>query len=139
ILLAWSAAAGAVPAAQHQSAIRSACEAGLLPFDPSTDVLPNASLSGILKTLAQAQGSGRPIAVLHLLCHGGAIGSTFGLCLNGQDGSVVVDAAQLRQLAPFASMVRLVVVSACDGGNMGELGNPLGSVAQALHRCGFAA
>ncbi len=36
-------------------------------------------------------------------------------------------------------MVRLVVLAACDSGNSGELGNQLGSVAQALHRAGLAA
>ncbi len=34
-------------------------------------------------------------------------------------------------------MVRLVVLSACDSGNLGALGNQLGSIAQTLHRCGF--
>lgn len=36
-------------------------------------------------------------------------------------------------------MVRLVVLSACDSGSLGALGNQLGSIAQALHCCGFAA
>lgn len=36
-------------------------------------------------------------------------------------------------------MVRLVVISACNGGNIGTLGNQLGSVAQALHQIGIGA
>src|SRR5262249_8635133 len=49
-----------------------------------------------------------------------------------------IDAGALRRLlSPFAGMVRLVVLSACDSGNAGALGNHLGSVAQALHRIGI--
>ncbi len=69
------------------------------------------------------------------------VGQTFGLSLHGEDleEHTVVDAGRLRQLlAPYASMVRLVVLAACDSGNSGELGNQLGSVAQALHRAGVA-
>ncbi len=140
ILVAWSAAAGAVPAAEHTAAIASACAAGFHPFHASRDVLADASLEQIVKTLEQAQQTGPPIAVLHLLCHGSAAGSTFGLALTGEDGPLVADAALLRQqLAPFASMVSLVVLSACDSGNQGAIDNRLGSVAQALHRCGFQA
>lgn len=140
ILFAWSATGGAVPANEQVQAIRSACASGFLPFDEDHDVLPNVSCERLVATLEAAKAKGQPISVLHLLCHGGASGSTFGLLLNGNsDGeSVVVDAGTLRQLlAPFADMVRLVVLSACDSGNVGPLGNQLGSVAQALHRAGF--
>lgn len=138
ILFAWSAAGGAVPAAEHFAAISSACTAGFHSFDPEADVVAQASLGRIAAALEAAQQTGQPIAVLHLLCHGGSAGSTFGLCLDGEGTPVVVDAAQVRDLlSPFAHMVRLVVLSACDSGNLGELGNHLGSVAQALHRCGF--
>ncbi len=140
ILLAWSAAAGAVPASEHIHALRVACAAGFHPFNPDKDVIGHATLGRIVQTMEDSQQSGQPIAVLHLLCHGAAAGSTFGLALDGKDGPVVVDAAQLRQqLAPFAKMVRLIVLSACDSGHLGTLGNQLGSVAQALHRCGFQA
>ena len=140
ILFAWSAAGGAVPAAEHLRAISAACKSGIHPFQPTADVITNASLGRIAQALEEAQQAGPPIAVLHLLCHGSADGSTFGLCLNGEDGPVVVDAAQVRQeLAPFAKMVRLVVLSACDSGNLGRLGNQLGSIAQSLHRCGYEA
>lgn len=135
ILVAWS---GNVPATEHIGAIAGACAAAFHPFNTSTDIVAHASIDRIVDTLAEAQQSGPPIAVLHLLCHGATAGSTFGLALDGERGSVVVNAAQLRQhLAPFAKMVRLVVLSACDSGNLGALGNQLGSIAQTLHRCGF--
>ncbi len=140
ILVAWSAAGGAVPATEHIQGIASASAAGFCSFEAATDVLARASLGQIVEALESAQKTGRHIAVLHLLAHGSTAGSTFGLVLNGDSGPVVVDAAMLRQqLAPFASMVRLVVLSACDSGNAGSLDNRLGSIAQALHRCGFAA
>ena len=139
ILLAWSAAGGAVPAAAHVSAISRACEAGFHAFEPERDVLPHASLDRLVQRLAAAEASGQPIAVLHLLCHGSDAGATFGLVLDGAQAAAVVDAAQLRQqLAPFAKMVRLVVLSACNAGSAGTIGNHLGSIAQALHRVGFA-
>src|SRR6185503_18376170 len=77
--------------------------------------------------------------------HGGAAGQTFGLVLDsddpdGDEERAVVDAGRLRQLlAPYAGMVRLVVLAACAGGNAGAIGNELGSVAQTLHRAGIAA
>lgn len=141
ILCAWSAAAGSVPAKQHERAIAAACHAASLPFDPDTDVLPHVSIGRLVAALEAARSQGQPVAVLHLLCHGGAVGSSFGLVLNGEAAgeSVVVDAGRLRQLlAPFSDRVRLVVLSACDSGNSGSLGNHLGSLAQTLHRAGFA-
>ena len=141
ILLCWSAAAGAVPAAEHIAAIQTACERHPQTFDPERDILPHASLGKLDEILAAAQRTGPPISVLHILCHGSASGQTFGLSLHGEDQEehTVVDAGRLRQmLAPYASMVRLVVLAACDSGNSGELGNQLGSVAQALHRAGLA-
>ncbi len=143
ILLAWSAAAGAVPAAEQIAAIASACGAGSYPFSAESDVLPHASCGSLLQALAAAAREGRPIEVLHLLCHGCQTGSSFGLGLDGEEGEsglVAVDAGRLRQLlAPYAAMVRLVVLSACDSGDGGALGNQLGSVAQTLHRAGFPA
>ncbi|HRI49401.1 MAG TPA: CHAT domain-containing protein [Pseudomonadota bacterium] len=143
ILLAWSAAGGAVPATEHQRAISAACQASSYPFDAARDVLPQFSLGRLRAALAAAKKDNQPIAVLHLLAHGSKAGSTFGLVIDGEsaaDGPVVVDAAKLRQfLAPYASMVRLVVLMACDSGNVGALGNQLGSVAQTLHRAGVAA
>lgn len=140
ILFAWSAAGGSVPASEHVQAIAAAAKQSGISFDSRRDTLAHVSIDRIVETLAQAQSTNDPIAILHLLCHGTEIGSTFGLCLDGEDEAVCLDAAQLRaQLAPFASMVRLVILSACDSGNGGTLGGQLGSVAQTLQRCGFQA
>lgn len=143
ILFAWSAAGGAVPASKHLTAISRACSAGYLPFDPDADVLPHASCARLSAALDAAQRGQRRIAVLHLLCHGGAAGSTFGVILDGdsaESGPCAVDAGALRRLlAPYAAMLRLVVLCACDSGNTGPPGNELGSLAQTLHRIGIAA
>lgn len=149
ILFAWSAAAGVVPAAEHLVAIRRACQDGHHGFDAGSDVLAHASYQRLADTLAAASAADRPFAVLHLLCHGAASGSTFGLALDPDEaeggapaghGPPVVDADRLRQLlAPFVRSLRLVVLAACDSGNPGALGNHLGSVAQALHRGGIPA
>lgn len=141
-LLAWSAAGGAVPVSEQLSALHSACRKGGLPFDAESDVVAHVSCSRLVAALDSARKSGAPIRVLHLLCHGGAIGTTFGLVLDAEEAGsegVVVDAGRLRQLlAPYAGTLRLVVLSACDSGNPGALGNQLGSVAQTLHRAGIA-
>lgn len=139
ILFAWSAAGGAVPASEHLHAIDTSCADGHVEFDRVDDVLPHASAAGLGLALGQAAAQGRPFAVLHLLCHGGRSGSVFGVTLDGADGSaVVIDGARLRQiLVPYARTLRLVVLAACDGGNIGDPGNYLGSVAQALHRAGI--
>ncbi|HNN95756.1 MAG TPA: CHAT domain-containing protein, partial [Pseudomonadota bacterium] len=140
ILFAWSAAGGAVPAAEHAGALATACVAGAQPWNAGSDILAQASLERLVQRLKEARDVGPPIHVLHLLCHGGPAGSGFGLCLDGRDGAVAVDAQQLRRhLAPFAGMVRLIVLAACDSANAGALGSQLGSVAQSLHRCGFQA
>ena len=143
IFIAWSAAAGAVPAGEHIAAVARACREGSYPFVLERDVLEHASTGSLLRALAAGSSEGPPIAVLHILCHGMAAGSSFGLALSGEaagDDVVVADAGRLRQLlAPFAAMVRLVVLSVCDSGNSGALGNQLGSVAQTLHRAGFCA
>ncbi len=138
ILFAWSAAGGSVPVAEHIKAISAATKQGGCDFDEKRDVVAHASLDQIVNALSSAQRGTEPIAILHILCHGTEIGTTYGLLLDGEDEPASVDAAQLRsQLAPFASMVRLVVLSACDSGNGGAIGGQLGSVAQTLHRCGF--
>ncbi len=143
ILVAWSAAGGAVPATEHVAALREAFAAGGEAFDESRDVLEHASFGRLADRLAEAERDGETIDALHLLCHGGAAGSTFGLVFDGEDDgarSVVVDPSRIQQLlAPHAGMVRLVVVAACDSGNAGNPGNRLGSVAQMLHRVGVAA
>jgi len=143
ILFAWSAAGGAVPASEHLSSIASACARTRYPFDPARDVVAHASCEGLVAALRAASEQHAPFTMLHLLCHGAANGQTFGLALSSsdpRDGAVVVDAGRLRQLlAPFAATLRLVVLAACDGANVGALGNQLGSVAQTLHRAGLQA
>lgn len=138
LLVAWSAAGGGVPAAEQTKAIQEATrDAG----GGDVVVLEHASYGGIADALEAAEDEGRPFRALHLLCHGAEAGSTFGLSLDAEDGEgrpVVVDAGRLQQLlAPYAHDLRLVVVAACDGGNMGEPGNRIGSVAQRLHRAGL--
>ena len=141
VLLAWSAAGGAVPAAEHIAAIAAACGER---FDRARDVLAEVSLAALDRALdAAARGEAPPIDAVHLLCHGAAIAGTYGLAL-GDDAApgavAAVDAGRLQQIfAPHAGMVRLVVVAACDSGDSGELGNHLGSVAQMLHRSGIEA
>ena len=146
ILVAWSAALGGVPAAGHLNAIGDACAAGGHEFDRGRDVLERASLDGLRRALADTERG--PVAVLHLLCHGERQGAGFALGLDaggdvgtgGAAGPALVDAARLRQvLAPFAGHLRLVVLSVCDGGNPGAIGNHLGSVAENLHRVGIQA
>lgn len=143
LLVAWSAAGGALPAAEHVEAIREAALAGVIAFDPGTDVLTHASPGRLAAALAEAEGTSRPIAALHLLCHGGSHGSNFGLVLDGDepgDPPALLDPARLQQLlAPHAATLRLVVLAACDSGNQGDLGGRLGSAAQRLHRAGLAA
>ena len=142
ILVAWSAAGGMVPAAEHFAAIRAAAAAGGFAFE-STDVLAHASPGRIADELERAERDGRPIAALHILCHGGARGSLFGLALDPEapeDPPVILDPARLQQLiAPHAANLRLVVLAACDSGNQGDFGAQIGSTAQMLHRAGLAA
>ena len=137
ILVAWSAAGGAVPAGAHINAVRTAAAAGGRPLADG-DVLPHASPGRIAAALA-----GGEVAVLHLLCHGGMHGASYGLMLDGEAGgdpSVLLDAARLQQIvAPHAGVLRLVVLAACDSGNQGEPGGLIGSAAQMLHRAGVAA
>lgn len=140
LLFAWSAAGGAVPAAEHLAALREALGPG---FDASRDVLAHASYATIADALAQAQLHGPPIDALHLLCHGTQIGGSYGLAFDDAlagAGPVQVDAGRLQQLlAPHAGMIRLVTLAACDSGDGGEPGNLLGSVAQMVHRAGVRA
>ncbi|MCA9652937.1 MAG: CHAT domain-containing protein, partial [Myxococcales bacterium] len=140
ILLAWSAAGGGVPAAEHEAAVRGACRRGHPQGEDALELLPHAGVRGIADALARAQRAGRPFAVLHLLCHGGRSGQSFGLVLDGDSRAVTVTADTFRTvLAPYAGGLRLVLLSACEGGNAGEPGNHLGSVAQALHAAGLEA
>lgn len=139
ILMAWSAAGGRVPSDQHIQAITSATAGHKAPrytFGPDRDVLAEVSREALDEALCE---SPEPVAILHLLCHGTAASEGYGLCLSDGLGQCdVVDAAQLRRiLVPHAGTLRLVVLCACDGANMGTSGNHLGGVAQNLHRAGI--
>lgn len=141
VLFAWSAAGGAVPAAEHEAALRRACQLGPLPMEEVLQVLPQVTSQRLAQQLAARQAT-NPVTMLHILCHGVQRDGAFGLSWDSPDGdgSEVLDAGLLRQLlAPFAGELRLVVLAACDSGNCGPLGSHLGSVAQALHRAGIAA
>jgi hypothetical protein len=87
--------------------------------------------------LDQANSEGSPVGALHLLCHAGRAGQTWGLMLNGEEADeegVAVDSWRLRQLlAPHADTLRLVVLAACGSTH----GREFDSVAQALHRAGI--
>lgn len=136
IVLAWSAAGGDVPASRHKLLIADACARGHHPFDPATDVVAHVTLERLTALVEPPE-----VRVLHLLAHGATAGErSHGLALDtGDGGRAVVDPAQLsRALAPHADHLRMVVLCACDSGNAGELGNPLGSLAYALHRAGVA-
>lgn len=142
ILLAWSAAGGAVPAAAHEAALRRACTRGHPEGEAALEVLPHATVRGLADALTRAARAKRPFGALHLLCHGGRAGQVTGLVLDGDgEGRAATVAADTWRtlLAPHAGSLRLVVLAACEGGHAGEPGNQLGSVAQALHAAGLAA
>lgn len=134
VLVAW---AGAVPAAEHIDAICAAARAGHVPFDRRRDVLPNASPIALEQAL---RASTPPVAILHLLCHGGPLegGRAFGLRL--ACAAEPITPARIGQLlAPHRDTLRLVVLAACLGGSPGAIDNELGSVAQAIGAAGVPA
>jgi hypothetical protein len=137
LLVAWSATAGEVPASEHVDVIGAACRAAGWDFHPDRDVIAHASVGKLADALDQANSDGTPVAALHLLCHAGRAGRTWGLMLNSEEADedgVAVDAWRLRQLlAPHADTLRLVVLAACGS----AYGREFDSVAQALHRAGI--
>jgi hypothetical protein len=145
VLLAWSAAGGAVPDERHQEALLKASLEGGFGFDRRRDVLPRVSLERLERTLSAARKAQEPVAVLHVLCHGTLLetptSSHYGLAWNApgdRDGRQVVDAGALAAaLAPYRDTLRMVVLCACRVGDGGRLASHLGSVAQELHRAGI--
>ena len=137
LLVAWSAAAGEVPASEHVEAIGAACRVAGWDFKLNRDVISHASVGKLADALDQANSEGAPVGALHLLCHAGRAGRTWGLMLNGEEADeegVAVDSWRLRQLlAPHADTLRLVVLAACGSAH----GREFDSVAQALHRAGI--
>ncbi len=145
VLFAWSAAGGAVPAEEQLEALIEA-SAGTPYFDPERDVVPNVSLADLRAALER----GPPVSALHLLCHGGRDGDATGLLLDAETAAksgvhapaspALVEGMRLRQLlAPYLGSLRVVVLMACRSGDSGAAGDPLGGVAQALHRAGVQA
>lgn len=133
VFFAWSAAGGEVPAQGHLAALR----VGLGDrFEPKRDVIAHATLDALREALAAERGP--PIDALHLLCRGAASNGAFALALSNDSGGIeLVGANELGQLlARHADKVRMVVLAACDSGNIGALGYQVGSVAQRLHRVG---
>lgn len=142
VLVAYSAAFGNVGESHTIAAIEAAAAAGFVPFARDRDVLPDASLAGLVAWLERRAAEPDPPALLHLLAHGAADDAgAYGLGLHdGRGGRERVDAAALRRaLAPFAPHLRLVVLMACDSGNPGPFGARLGGAVQELHRAGFEA
>ncbi len=144
ILFAWSAAGGRVPSELHRNAIASACE-GRLAFDPGVDELGGSALSceGLAAKLEEARASRKPYTVLHILCHGAPVSSdppTCALIWGEELEREIVDGQTLGELlAEHAGALRLVVLSACQGGDADGPGSALGGVAQSLHRAGLEA
>lgn len=112
------------------------------------DVLDNLSLANLAETLQRAEKYRQPIAILHILCHGASRGrgdkQIFGLTWHDGPrgkGEAFVSPDRLRALLsqPYARQLRLVVLAACDSGNIGSLGNHVGAVAQAVHQAGVPA
>jgi hypothetical protein len=140
ILLAWSAAAGEVPAAAHRDALQRACGKHSPVFASKRDVLPHVSWGRLEDALRGAAAHGEPVRALHILCHGAVRGRSFCLAWNDDhsDEPAIVDAGRLRQLlAQYAPHLRLVVLCACDSSNENTLGKQLGSLASSLHRVGI--
>ncbi|HWU88707.1 MAG TPA: CHAT domain-containing protein [Kofleriaceae bacterium] len=131
VLFAWSAAGGAVPHEEQAAAIRAAAEAGSVSFRELAEVDEG--------TLQAALDAGPP-SVLHLLCHGlpGPDGEPPRIKWGASDGPSEITATRLaRMLRHHSGAIRLVVLSACGGGD--GRGDPLfmGSMAQELHKKGI--
>ena len=154
ILLVSSDSLGAVPLEEHRAAIERACQRGHARalFDRERDVIQRASLDRLAEVLEQAEKREQPIAVLHVLCHGTSRGQRGDLGHDADDSEELYglgwydDQGRPTFLSPdrlraffsqdFARRIGLVVLAACDSGNLGALGNQVGAVAQAIHQAG---
>jgi tetratricopeptide (TPR) repeat protein len=142
VVFAWSSAGGAVPAAEHRRHIRDAVARTRV---PSVVVDEVAEVSGTALEAALAK-SGGP-TVLHILCHGALHGPRearhAALLWNEAPGSSAVDALDVDRLRGLLDRhragLRLVVLSACLGGDRDPAGVYVGSLAQAVHRLGVPA
>ncbi|MCY1018626.1 SAVED domain-containing protein [Pyxidicoccus sp. MSG2] len=143
ILFAWSGAGGWVPAAEHEAAIRKACERVQLRFDPKLDVLNEVTRKRLVERLNDPD---RPVTALHLLCHGTQVADgAYGLAINSTESSEPVDridATELRDLiflSPGSRSLRLVTLCSCQGGDAGTPAHLLGGVARMFHQQGVPA
>lgn len=147
VVFAWSTEGGKVQADRHREIILRAAEESRGCFDQlgasALFEVDHASCARVIEALEQARAEGEPVAVLHLLCHGAERDGSFGLVFDNSDDINSEDHVSAVRLAnllrSYAGMVRLVVLSSCDGSNGGAIGNVLGSVAQELHKAGFRA
>lgn len=140
VLFAWSNSADDVLEERHVAALQKACPG----FKREQDELKDVSLDSLRDTLRKAREEGRPFRILHVLCHGGPVrGGTFGLIWNDAHRPgrpAPVDGDSLRDvLGPYHRDLQAVVLSACHGGNPGEVGSMFGGVAHDLHRLGIPA
>ncbi len=122
---------------EHRRAIHRAARAA--GFDPQEclQVLDNASLESITRTLAGAE---RPFDVLHVLCHGAEshpVGDQ--LRLLDEDREVVsVGAGRFADsIHRFVHQLKLIVLSVCSAGDGAR--EPGGSMALTLHDRNFQA
>ncbi len=140
ILLACSAAGGGVPFAEHLDAVRESCQKAGLDFDPERDVLQGVTRAKLAQALGDTE---RPVTVLHLLCHGGLSDEdAYGLVLTPDDPNEEpdrLDPTDLRRLLPPVTSLRLVILCACQSGDVGIPAHILGNVARVFHRVGVPA
>lgn len=140
VLLAWSNAADDVSEELHLDALQKACP----DFNREQDELKDVNLDSLRSTLRKALQEGRPFRILHFLCHGGPVpGGTFGLFWadpNRHGRPSRIEGDSLRDvLGPYQRYLQAVVLSACHGGNPGQVGSMFGGVAHDLHRLGIPA
>ena len=136
------AAGGAVPAAEHQAALRRAATEGIACFDPRRDALADVSLASPRATRSEEQPPSRCSTCSATAAASGCKRRVVRPRLDAPSGGApaLVDAGALRRvLEPHRRTLRLVVLSACYGGDAGAPGNALGAVAQELHRIGIPA
>lgn len=140
LLFAWSDAEAPVRAEEHRAALQKEWPS----FRPEHDEIAMVDLDKLHRTLQAAEQEGKPVRVLHLLCHGTElVGGSFGLALHGpafRGGVQPVDGSALNAvLSSFKDSLQLVVLSACHGANPGPLGRMFGGVAHDVHRLGIPA
>jgi hypothetical protein len=140
VLFAWSDAEHDVSEDGHLAALQRACS----DFDLEQDQLKDVNLDSLRSKLEDAHREGKPVRILHILCHGSPLsGGTFGLLWTNPQRPgrpARIDGDSLRDvLAPYRSDLRAIVLSACHGSNPGQVGSMFGGVAHDLHRLGIPA